>query len=286
MIASAWPYAFASLCGAGLAWLVHTRVRGFLPEDPPGLGRKRHLRPTPMLGAWPATLAVVAATLAGGIACAVVIGLAGLTGLADDLRKAHGHDGLDWRWKTLALVLAAGLGAGSLAPSPVPLGATLLVGALLFCTINAVNFLDNQDGVALAVGGVGLAAVALRDRDPLAATCAALWLVMLPLNWPRARVFLGDAGAYALGACLGLFALRPLAQGGAGLLPVLAPLAVPALDFTQVVCVRLVLGRAPWKGDRRHLTHLLLLVGVPRAALAPLLAAVAAAAALADRYCG
>ena len=286
MIASTWPYALASLCGAGLAWLVHTRVRGFLPEDPPGLGRKRHLRPTPMLGAWPATLAVAAAALAGEPALAGVIALAGSTGLADDLLKARGHDGLDWRWKTLALVLAAGLGAGALAPAPLSPGTPLLVGLLLFCTINAVNFLDNQDGVALALGGVGLAAIALRDQDPLAAACAGLWLAMLPLNWPRARVFLGDAGAYALGACLGLFALRPLAQGEAGLWPALAPLAVPALDFTQVVCVRLVLGRAPWKGDRRHLTHLLLLAGVPRVALAPLLATVAAAAALSARGCG
>jgi hypothetical protein len=66
---------------------------------------------------------------------------------------------------------------------------------------------------------------------------------------------------------------RPLAA--------LAPTAVLWLDFVQVVSARLYLGYAPWIGDRRHLSHLLLGAGVPLPLVAPVLAAVALAAGLA-----
>lgn len=284
MIAHAWPFAAASLGGAVLALWVHRRVRGFLPEDPPGPGRKRHPRPTPMLGAWPALVACACAWSADARWLAASTALACACGLGDDLRKARGQGGLDWRIKAIVLSAAAGLGVvelgiaglGGAELGSVEAQRAVLLGALLFGVINAVNFLDNQDGVALALGGVGLASIALRDGDPLAAGLTATWLAFLPLNWPRARSFLGDAGAYALGAGLGVLALRPLAvDGPAQLWRALAPLAVIALDFVQVVIVRLVIGHAPWKGDRRHLTHLLLLAGLPRALIAPVLAVIA-----------
>jgi len=87
----------------------------------------------------------------------------------------------------------------------------------------------------------------------------------------RAIGELGDSGAYLLGIATSTVAAR-----AAVLDPwALAAVAVPFLDFTQVVIARIALGLAPWVGDRRHLTHIVHHRGVPRWAIAPLFAAVA-----------
>lgn len=279
MIAQAWPFAAATALLALVALVVHTRVRGFLPEDPPGPGRKRHARPTPMLGAAPAAVALGCCALADAPWLSVAVGLAAVTGLVDDLRKSSGRDGLDWRAKAVGLGLAAVSSALALDPDLRLAPPTLALIPALFCLVNAFNFLDNQDGVSTSLGVVALGFLAWRDDDPLCASLCATWLAFLPFNWPRPRAFLGDSGAYALGVCAASLALRPQGDGRGEWLATLAPVAVPALDFAQVVCVRLVLGFAPWKADRRHLTHLLLLLGVPAVALAPLLASAALAVA-------
>jgi hypothetical protein len=48
-------------------------------------------------------------------------------------------------------------------------------------------------------------------------------------------------------------------------------------DFFQVITARLVIGVAPWIGDRRHLTHIAQNWGVRRSLVAPLFATLAAA---------
>ena len=94
------------------------------------------------------------------------------------------------------------------------------------------------------------------------------------MNWPRPRLFVGDAGAYLLGTLLAATSLAH--RGDAARL--LAPVAVQLLDFVQVVTMRLRLGIAPWRADRRHLTHIAQHLRVPRWLCAPLFGAAAAAA--------
>jgi hypothetical protein len=52
----------------------------------------------------------------------------------------------------------------------------------------------------------------------------------------------------------------------------LLPMAVFLVDFAQVVIARLIIGVAPWIGDRRHVTHILMNLHLPQWLLAPLLA--------------
>lgn len=265
-----WSAAPLSLGLCLLALAVHTRLRGFLPEDPPG-PRKQHDRPRPLLGAVPA-LAMLAACWACGAPPAMLLGLllVTLAGFLDDARKAAG--GLAWPVRLAAQAAAAALLAGHLAAGHDVLVLAAL-GLLAVVLINAVNFLDNCDGVAVAVVATPLL-LATTGTGWSAAGAFAL-LGFLPLNWPRPRAFLGDAGAYAAGHLLAATVLAWPDQGAGRLAP-LALAVVPLLDFHQVVLARVWLGIRPWVADRRHLTHIAMNLGLPAAWVAPAFALLAA----------
>ncbi len=277
----------ATTCLCALALYVHTRVRGFLPEDAPAPGRKRHPRPTPMLGAAPAAVMVILAALDSSFGLATGLSIACATGLCDDVIKSRDGDGIRARTKAAGQSLALLAVLTDLWDPGTAATTLLLAGLLLFVLTNAVNFLDNQNGVATTLGVVGLGFTPLIpfDLDATATSMAAAWLAFLPWNWPRARAFSGDQGALTLGLALGAMAIRPAPEAPlAPDLHWLAPAAVPLLDFVQVVSARLYLGYAPWIGDRRHLTHVLLVVGLPPWSLAPVLSCVAALLAWSMRW--
>jgi UDP-N-acetylmuramyl pentapeptide phosphotransferase/UDP-N-acetylglucosamine-1-phosphate transferase len=308
--------ALASSSTLALAWLVHTRVRGVFPDDQPhASGRKAHGRPIAMAGLLPAILAAAACVWSGAILLAVAVLTAAAIGFCDDLGKARPTDPDDpprdlvpWWGKGLVLLACAALvpfatfagTMGTEGPPSLRFAAALVVFA--FVVVNAINFLDNMDGVATAVGCATLcfaalhapgwpavvdASIAPSDAPPTSAhhplpsaLLLGIWLGFLPFNWPSPRMFLGDAGAYALGLACAAAAVTTATTATAGpsstlFLAGLATL-VPLVDFTQVVVCRLVIGVAPWIGDRRHLSHLLHLhLGVPRRWVAPLLAGTA-----------
>ncbi|MFN7589474.1 MAG: MraY family glycosyltransferase [Planctomycetota bacterium] len=267
MIAAAYalPVAMVTLFAGDF---VNRRVRGWLPDDPPRPGRKQHERPIPLAGVLlPIALSPwLVPTAAPWLLSAVVV--ATTTGFVDDWHKER-HRELGWRPKTVALGFAAMLAAAAWFPPWQQPTAWLLATAWVFVLTNATNFLDNTDGVCAALSAVSLWAL---GAD------AAAWsaLAFLPWNWPRPRLFLGDSGAYALGLLVGAHSL-PWANHQ------LAAVAVQCADFVQVVVARLVLGVPPWVGDRRHLTHVVQNLGLPRIAVAPLFAAIAGALAFCAR---
>lgn len=255
-----------------LALWINSQVVGILPVDLPG-GRKRHPRPLPMIGIVIGPLAVLALWLQGTTALAVGAGLCTLIGYLDDRRKTGG--GLALPFKVVASAIAAWLAVTSLGNAPLsPLTWAFALG-LAFVVINAVNFLDNANGVAAAVGAVGLL-LATGASGPFA-VIAFLFVGFLPFNWPAPRALLGDAGALCLGYALGVTALmRGTAGDTVSVAATLAPVAVPVLDFSQVVAARVVLGFQPWIGDRRHLTHIAMNSGLPHVLVAPVFASLAA----------
>jgi UDP-GlcNAc:undecaprenyl-phosphate GlcNAc-1-phosphate transferase len=276
VVDAAWavPVATASIA---VAFWWNRRVRGFLPDDPPRPGRKQHAHAVPLGGV--ALLPPLLGWLLGaGRWCEAGATLAvAAVGFVDDWQKELGRD-FDWRIKLVVQWLsAAAVAIAAVDPlaQPVLCCAALV---LVFVLTNAVNFLDNTDGVAAMLAGVGLVAATGGHGALAAAGFAALAFV--PWNWPRPLLFLGDSGAYALGLCCGATVVGRLdAAPGAALLP----FAVPLADFAQVVAARVALGLRPWVGDRRHLTHVAQNLGLPRVACAPLFAAAAATIALAWR---
>lgn len=142
---------------------------------------------------------------------------------------------------------------------------------------NAVNLLDNSDGLAasttlVASLGAGLIA-ALYGQFLIAGLSFALAgaaLGFLWHNWHPASVYLGDAGAYFLGFLLAIVTLRlrpvSVELPWSALIPVLL-LLLPIADTCFVVLRRLRERRHPFTPGRDHLSHLLMGRGlsVPRA---------------------
>jgi UDP-GlcNAc:undecaprenyl-phosphate GlcNAc-1-phosphate transferase len=189
-----------------------------------------------------------------------------LVGLADDIGKDRDRE-VGWRGKAVGLLIAGAFASVHLdAQLDLSAWQLALLFVFLFATTNAFNFLDNTDGVAASLGVLAL--LLTTAGQGVLAPIAFLYLGFLPLNWPRPLFFLGDAGALPLGLCAG--------TGAASALPhwaeTVAPVAIPLLDFTQVLAARLGLGIPPWVGDRRHLTHIAMNLSLPRILVAPLFA--------------
>jgi UDP-GlcNAc:undecaprenyl-phosphate GlcNAc-1-phosphate transferase len=162
---------------------------------------------------------------------------------------------------------------------------TLFVPSLLFSyaitilwillLINALNFMDNMNGLCAGLGAIGawsFGARAAAQGQYLVALIALLTfgalLGFLPYNFPRARAFLGDAGSHLVGYLLAVLAILPhfyTSQRHASRWAVLIPLvvlAVPLLDLVWVVLLRWRLGKPFYLGDTNHLSHRLVRLGL------------------------
>lgn len=96
-------------------------------------------------------------------------------------------------------------------------------------------------------------------------------LGFLPYNYPKASVFLGDAGSHLVGYLMSVLAVLPHFYSPKQLEPsrwaVLCPLlilAVPLADLVSVVWIRTRLGRPFWIGDTNHFSHRLTRAGLGR----------------------
>ncbi len=136
---------------------------------------------------------------------------------------------------------------------------------------NALNFMDNMDGLA-----AGMAAIAaswftllafnegLTLVSSLAAALAGSAVGFLIYNFNPASLFMGDMGALVLGfvlAALGIkleFGTQPL--NVTWMVPLLV-LAVPLTDTMLVVFTRLREGRSPFQGGKDHSSHRLMSMG-------------------------
>lgn len=234
--------------------------------DEPDRYLKVHARPTPNGGGFAIMLAIaaglVAVEMSIPIAIAIVMVGALIVGFADD------RIGLP-PW--VRLLLQAGLGI-TLAASGFTVGtvpgilgglATVLI---FMATLNAVNMVDGMDGLAAGctvLSALGLAVLASRFVGPemLALLIGAAALGFLVVNAPPAALFLGDNGAYVLGAGLAISVIV-LGRTAPLLLGAITCLGVFGLDITLAVLRRLW-RRAPLTaGDRGHLYDQLLARGL------------------------
>lgn len=247
-----------------LAWAI-----GYLDHPE---ARKLHTSATALLGGVGILVAATAALFAGaalripvgGMEAPGLLGgalVALLLGLWDDRFGMHPVVKLAGQGAAAAMLMSA-VAVPDLHLGPAA-NATITLLALV-ALMNAVNFLDNMNGMVPGLSAIALGAFAWDSAARGDTGVVALQLALagacvgfLPYNFPRARIFLGDAGSLFLGYSLGasaVLALKGGPQGWGQLGPVLV-LAYPAFDMIFVVVTRLRDGRKVYQGGRDHTTH-------------------------------
>jgi len=228
--------------------------------DVPG-HRSSHTVPTPRGGGIPIVAGLlVAAGLIGGanaIVFAFAVAAFGLLGFAEDLRGLTAGRRLIMQAVggiMVAVVLVSDLSR----PAIVLVGLVALVAAWITGFVNVFNFMDGVNGISGAhalIAGVVYAGLGWWRHDgfllPAGAAVAVSALVFLPWNAGRARVFLGDAGSYALGAALAILAAYAVRDG----IPVeaaLGPLVLYIADTAWTLQRRIRTGEQWLEPHRTH----------------------------------
>jgi UDP-GlcNAc:undecaprenyl-phosphate GlcNAc-1-phosphate transferase len=153
-------------------------------------------------------------------------------------------------------------------PSWVSVPLTLL---FLVAVSNAVNLADGLDGLAgglsfLSLCGIAYLAYLSSDSMVLILTVPFLGglLGFLRYNTYPAKIFMGDGGSQLLGFIMGVLAVVVTDSTRGPFSPSLTLflLGLPFLDTLGVVGQRLAEGRSPFVGDRTHVHHKLLAIGL------------------------
>ncbi len=251
--------------------------------------RKAHLGDVPLVGG----LGIFAAYLIGAfllvpelqpvavfaVASAVIV----LGGLLDDFFELRPIAKIAFQVSAILLMCVAGgvsvQTIGSLVPEfgPVELGFLAIPFTLVAAigVINAVNLSDGLDGLAgfqLLVAFGALAILAQRAGQDvhvgqllLLMSCLVGFLVFNARVFGRkkASVFLGDAGTMFLGFTYVWLAIDLSTGPEAVMSPITALwlLAVPICDTVTMMIRRLARGRSPFRADKEHLHHVLMMAG-------------------------
>jgi UDP-GlcNAc:undecaprenyl-phosphate/decaprenyl-phosphate GlcNAc-1-phosphate transferase len=280
-------FAISALC----TWLVRSlaRRRGWLAL--PRVDRW-HRDPTALFGGVAIYFTFVAGVLATIPLSRPLVGLLFLTttmfavGLVDDARHLGPHTKLVVQLTCGLLLYSSGYHFNDGFPWWLDLS---IVVFWVVAITNAVNLLDNMNGLAAGIALIAGAFRLLWYRETGSidgATTSAVFIGsvagFLVFNYPRASIFMGDAGSFTVGfvlAALNLSNGRVYSKSlfSVLLFPVLV-LAIPILDTSFVSIVRYFSGRAISQGGRDHVSHRLVAVGLSDAVAVLLLWGVSTAA--------
>ena len=236
-----------------------------------------HKKPTAMLGGIVIWLTVITAyfifiplTVYGPVILLASTFLF-LVGLVDDIIHIKPYQKLIGQILGSAFVVYYGLSlpwTGS-----VLLNMALAIFWLIGIT-NAINLLDNMDGLASGIAIIAAGFLALSfvntgqfNEALIMLLFAGALLGFLLYNSNPASIFMGDCGSMFVGFFLASSALINLTGGRSrSLLPVLAVpilvLFIPIFDTTFVTVLRKLSGRAASQGGRDHTSHRLVALGM------------------------
>lgn len=240
--------------------------------------RKVHSSPVPLLGGVAIYLAFVAALLifSDSFYVTQVIGIllgatwVSLLGIWDDWRTLRPFVKLTGQFFAVAILILTGVQVEFLRNPFLNLFVTT---AWVIGITNAVNFLDNMDGLSGGVAAIAAAwflVLSLQNGQylvaPFAAALMGASLGFLVYNFNPALIFMGDAGSLFLGFMLAAVGLKLRFPGQPDavtwMIPILV-LGVPVLDMTLVTVSRLRRHVNPWTtAGKDHLSHRLVKLGM------------------------
>jgi len=236
-----------------------------------------HKQPTALLGGVAVFLTVTVILVASGLrtpqALMVLAGstLLFLVGLVDDLFHVRPYQKLVGQMGAAGLVIFSGL---VMPWTGVPAVDVAITAFWLVGITNAVNMLDNMDGLAAGIAAIGATFLALHflangqtAEMLMLSTFAAALVGFLVYNSNPASIFMGDCGSLFVGFFLAGSALFcATGERAHAPLPVLAVpvliLLVPIFDTTLVTVSRKLAGRAASQGGRDHTSHRLVALGM------------------------
>ncbi len=236
-----------------------------------------HKKPTAMMGG----VAIYAATVGCYLALVpfsnesiVIIGASSLlflVGLVDDILNIKPYQKLIGQLIGAVIVIGMGL--------RVPLTGYELIDVFitLFWLIgitNAINLLDNMDGLATGIAAIAGASLAFGfytngqfAEAALASIFVGSLLGFLVFNFNPASIFMGDSGSMFVGFLLASSVL--MSETGGRSRSIFSILAVPVLilfvpifDTTLVTIIRKMWGRKASQGGRDHTSHRLVALGL------------------------
>ena len=140
--------------------------------------------------------------------------------------------------------------------------------------MNAINFIDNMDGLAVVVSSAICIQIAVLTNylNQYKLTDISILLLcaiggFLFFNFPPAKLYFGDSGSLFIGFCLGFMSIlynwapENITVYTSTLNPILLIFSVPLIDFLVVVTYRISIGKSPTIGGTDHISHRLLAKG-------------------------
>ena len=242
--------------------------------------RKIHVNPIPLLGGVAIYGAFIAALLLFGnryrlselISILVGASLMSFLGVWDDRRSLSPILKLVGQFLAASILVVSGVYVGTFPWEALNIALTLI---WVVAVTNAMNLVDNMDGLSGGIGAVAaiffLLLAAMNDQYLVGALSAALvgaCLGFLVYNFNPASIFMGDAGALFLGFILSAVAIKLRFPEGVQIVTWMVPvliLGLPLFDTALVIISRLRRGYNPLTTPGKdHISHRLVALGYTR----------------------
>lgn len=149
---------------------------------------------------------------------------------------------------------------------------TIITFIWLIGITNAINLLDNMDGLAAGVSliaslllGYLYFSIGQNNLTILVSAIGGGILGFLLFNFPPAKIFMGDSGSLYIGFSLASLAIARVPRASNVFAVLAVPILIfliPIIDTTLVTLTRIIQGQSPVQGGKDHTSHRLISFGM------------------------
>ena len=194
-------------------------------------------------------------------------------GLLDDVKNINFKSKLFVQSLAALIMMLSGM---TCQISPWPIFNFFVTFIWILCLTNAFNLLDNMNGLSTGLAIIVIIFFVISSYINQNYLFSLLFIILLgcligffPHNFPKANIFLGDAGSLFIGFSLAVFSVwifnQLLEQRSSFWIPLwtlLLILSIPICDTLTVVAIRIKNKKPFYIGDTNHLSHQLVKLGL------------------------